>query len=142
MSALPSAGGSTGSGLYLTIAGDEGGLAGVADAGAARPADGHVARFGEFEQAAVVAVPWDGEVAAGELDRGPVSGFAGGWVGRPRGCRCDAGRQTRCRAERFGVDARGVDPDRRQSGADLVHETGRPAQVCLGIAGWLEFGER
>ena len=66
--------------VVFEIAGDQGGLARVADAGPARPADGHVARFGEFEQAAVVAVPGDREVAAGELDRRAVPGLpAGGW---------------------------------------------------------------
>ena len=43
--------------------------------GAARPADGYVARFRELEQARVVAAPRDREVAARELDRGTVSGF-------------------------------------------------------------------
>src|SRR4051794_8875029 len=50
-----------GVGAVSDIASDERGLAGVADAGAARPADGYVACFGEFEQAGVVAAPWDGE---------------------------------------------------------------------------------
>ena len=90
----------------------------------------------------VVAAPRDGEVAAGELDRRAVSGLAGGWVGRPRGRCRDAGRQARRGPERLGVDARGVDAHRRQTGADLVHERCRPAEVCLGVARWLELGEQ
>ena len=61
---------------------------------------------------------------------------------RPRRRRRDARRQTRRGPERLGVDARGVDPHRRQAGADLVHERRRPAQVRLGIARWLELGEQ
>ena len=36
----------------------------------------------------------------------------------------------------------GVEADRGQAGADLVHERRRPAQVCLGVAGRLELGEQ
>ena len=73
---------------------------------------------------------------------GPFPGSAGRWVGRPRGRRRDAGRQARRGPERLGVDARGVEPDRRQAGADLLHERRRPAHVGLGIARRLELGEQ
>src|SRR5581483_5546304 len=114
-------------GVVFDIAGDKRGLAGVADAGATRPANGYVACFGEFEQAAVLAVPGDGEIAAGEFNRGAVSRLARGWVGAPRRCCCDAWRHTRCRPERLGMDVRRVDPQRRQARADLVHERRGPA---------------
>src|SRR5262249_57633966 len=103
---------------------------------------GEGAGRGEGGQARVVVAPVDGEVAPGELDgragpRGP-----GRWVGRARrGCG-DAGRQARRRPERLGVDAEGVDPHRRESGADLLHERGRAAEVRLRLAGRVERGER
>ena len=65
-------------GAVAEVAGDDGGLAVVADAGAARPADRDVAGLGELEQAGVVVVPADGEVAAGERDGGTGTGSAGG----------------------------------------------------------------
>src|SRR4051794_16494141 len=126
----------------VDVAGDDGGLAAVADAGPAGPAHGDVAGLGELEQAGVVAAPWDGEIAACELDRRAASGLAGGWVGRPRRRRRDAGRQARGGPEGLRVDARGVDPHGGQAGADLVHERDRPAQVCLGASRRLELGEQ
>src|SRR5262249_26259626 len=48
-------------------------LAVVADAGAARPSDGNVARLRELEQVGVLAAPADGEIAARELDRRAVA---------------------------------------------------------------------
>src|SRR5207247_6746464 len=43
----------------VDAAGDEFRLAGLADAGATGPADGHVAGFGEFQEAGVVVAPAD-----------------------------------------------------------------------------------
>ena len=80
-------------GAVLEIAGDEGRLAAVAHAGAARPADRYVAGLGELEQAGVVRAPWDGEVAAGELDRRAGSRSAGGCISDSRHWRRDAGRR-------------------------------------------------
>ena len=60
---------------------------------------------------------------------------------RPRGWCCDARGQARRRAERLGVDARGVDSDRRQARADLVHERRGPTQVCLGVVRRLQLGQ-
>jgi hypothetical protein len=50
---FPSAGGSSGSGSLWTRPDSSAVLAGVADAGAARPSRRHVAGFREFEQAGV-----------------------------------------------------------------------------------------
>src|SRR3954447_3905183 len=123
-------------------AGDERRLAGVADPGATGPADGHVARLGKLEDAGVVAAPRDGEVAAGELDRRAGPGRAGRRVRRHGGRRGDAGGDGGRRPERLRVDARGVETDRRQAGADLVHERSRPAQVRLRIGRRVELGEQ
>ncbi len=54
-----------GIGVVLDGAGDDGGLAAVADTGATRPADRYVARFCELEQTGVFGAPGNGEVAAG-----------------------------------------------------------------------------
>src|SRR5262249_39458285 len=70
-------------GVVVEVAGNERRLAVVADAGAARPTDGYVARLGEFEQARVVVAPRNGEVAAGELDRRAASRLTGWRVRRP-----------------------------------------------------------
>src|SRR5262245_21497401 len=94
-----------GVGAVGDLAGDERRLAGVADPGGAGPADGYVTGLGELEEAGVVAVPADGEIAASELDRRAASRSAGGWVGRPHGRRCDAGRLTGHRSKWLGVDA-------------------------------------
>jgi hypothetical protein len=72
---------------------------------------------------------------------GPVPGFAGIWVRRARWCRRDVGSQSGCGSERLGVDVGGVEADHGQAGADLFHERCRPAEVCLGVARWLELGE-
>ena len=53
MRTLPSTGGSSGFGLVSDRAGDQAGFAVVAHAGAAGPAHGHVAGFGQFEKALV-----------------------------------------------------------------------------------------
>ena len=79
-------------GVVVDGAGDERRLAGVADAGAARPADGYVAGLSELEQARVVVAPRDREVAAREPIVGPLPGLAGGRVRRPRRRRRDARR--------------------------------------------------
>src|SRR3954447_24573072 len=91
-------------GAVTDTAGDERRLTGLADAGAARPPDGYVARLGEFEQAAVVVAPRDREVAAGECDRGAASGLGDRWVGRVCRRRRYARRLTRSSPERLGVD--------------------------------------
>src|SRR5581483_11008850 len=62
-------GGFYGVGVVIHASCDERRLAGLADPGAARPANRYVTRFGELEHAAVVAAPGDRQVAAGELDR-------------------------------------------------------------------------
>src|SRR5262245_30626428 len=62
-----------GVGAVGDLAGNERRLAGMANAGAAGPADGYVTGLGELEQAGVVAVPADGEIAASELDIGRAS---------------------------------------------------------------------
>src|SRR5262245_65696441 len=62
-----------GVGAVGDLAGNERRLAGMADAGAAGPTDGYVAGLGELEQAGVVAVPADGEIAASELEIGRAS---------------------------------------------------------------------
>src|SRR3954451_9707175 len=74
-------------GAVTDTAGDERRLTGLADAGSARPPDWYVARLGDFEEAALVVTPRDREVAAGECDRGAVSGLGDRRVGRPRRCR-------------------------------------------------------
>jgi hypothetical protein len=40
------------------------------------------------------------------------------------------------------VDVGGVEADRGQAGAHLLNEWCRTAQVCLGLARWLELGEQ
>src|SRR4029453_6405051 len=124
-------GGLDGVGAVGDLAGNERRLAGMADAGAAGPADGYVTGLGELEEAGVVAAPADGEIAASELDRRAASRSAGGWMGRPHGHRRDAGRLTGHRSKWLGVDAGAVEARRDQSGADLLHEGCRPADVCL-----------
>ena len=79
----PSAGASSGSGRTRRHR-DQARLAGVADAGAARPADRDVACLGQLEQAGEGGVPVDGEVAAGEGDAGPLPERRRA-DGRPRG---------------------------------------------------------
>src|SRR5439155_6815330 len=112
------------------------------EAGAARPADGHVAGFGEFQEADVVAAPADGEVAASELDRGAACRLVGGWMRCPRGRCGDSGCRTGCGSERLGVDLRGVEAEHGEGGADLLHELCWTAEVCVGVARWLEVGEQ
>ena len=102
-------------GVVVEAAGDERRLAAVADAGAARPADGHVAGLGELEQVRVVLAPRDREAAARELDRRPASGLTGRRVRVPRGLRGDAGRRAGRRPERLGVDVGGLEPDRDEA---------------------------
>ena len=75
-----------GIGVVGEVAGDQGRLTVVADAGSARPSDGHVARLGELEQTAVIAAPRHREVAARELDRGAVTSGSGGQVRRAGRC--------------------------------------------------------
>src|SRR3954453_3496033 len=91
-------------GAVADTAGDDRRLTGLADAGSAGPADWYVTRLGEFQQAAVVVTPRDREVAAGERDRGAVSGLGDRRVGRPRRRRRYARRLTRSSPERLGVD--------------------------------------
>ena len=52
-------------GVVRDRAGDDGGLAAMADTGATGPVDRYIARFSELEQTGVVGAPGNGEVAAG-----------------------------------------------------------------------------
>ena len=71
-------------GVVLHRAGDDGGLAAVADTGATRPADWHVARFCELEQTGVFRTPGNSEVGvpAGMCgDRDGAGAMPGVWPG-------------------------------------------------------------
>jgi hypothetical protein len=105
--------------LVVDSAVDESGYAAVADAGAAGPVGGHVARFGEFEQAAVALVPRDRERRVPARDVGAGGGWSGRGVrGRPRAAR---GRRSRGAPGR--LDAAAV-----EAGGELAQERVRAAQ--------------
>ncbi len=63
------------------LAVDEAGLAAVADAGAARPGDRHVAGLGQLEKAAERGIPADVQPRGREGDLGSVPGAPGGGCG-------------------------------------------------------------
>src|SRR5436190_12855169 len=105
----------------------------MADTGPTRPPHRHITSLRELEQIRVVVAPRSGEIAAGELDRRSLTGSTAGRMRHARRSRGDPGRLTRRRPERLGMDARSVNAERGQAGADLVHERARPADICLGI---------
>src|SRR5919198_3018806 len=88
-----------GIGVVRHLAREQPALAVVARPVAATEADGHVAGFGEVEQARIAVVPRRGEVAARERHDGPLAGWPRWRVRRPVAGLDDAGPVGGDRAE-------------------------------------------
>ena len=128
-------------GVVLHRAGDDGGLAAVADTGAARPADWYVACFCELEQTGVFRTPGNSEVAAGELDCRPRPGCPCRHVRGPGWRWGDAGGLAGRRAEELDVDAARVETKLGECGTGFAHERCGATEVSISVAWQLERGE-
>jgi len=127
--------------LITDAAGEERRFAIVADAGAARPSHGRVARLGQLEQAFERRTPSDIEPAAREGHERPRAGRPGRRMRRLARASSDTRRQSSLRPEHFGVNTFARRPPGRKAGRPIRHKGRRAAQVEIGIARHAQFGE-
>ena len=120
-------------GLIVDRSIHESGLAAMANPGATRPSDGNVAGFGELQQALILGMPMNREVAARKRYERPAPSRADGRVHRSMMRIDDARRTGFARAECFGMDARAGNAPDCEIGAERVHECRWAAEVKIGI---------
>src|SRR6516165_3163992 len=117
------------------------GLASMADPRSTRPPHGYVAGFGKLEQALKCRAPADIETASSERDQRSVAGRTCQHVWRRTRRGCEARGDGRTWAENLGVNATCSDAPGRKTGAQIVHEGGRSADVDIAVAPHAQFLE-